>query len=239
MFFYFLKNNAVNEIVNAHMEKLTCNHPWLIYAYVICSKKNTTDLAIFSNATEWFNRYVENRYHLIDPVAIRVINEMADFSWSRIAPEIDFIIEENNVVFDEAEMINIQSGHTFILHDPRGNVAALSLISGSETHGELIRIVEEKRGWFQDFLVSMHTRTLELYDSVHKKNPQENVTLTRRESEILSLASSGLSYSKIAEIVNISANTVKFHMANVNKKMGAKNSLQAIGVAMELGLLKK
>jgi len=239
MLFTFLKNNAVNEIITARLEKLTQGHPWLTYVYAIINKRNTTDITIFSNASGWFNQYIENKYHLVDPVAIRIINDMGDFSWSRTSPEISFVIEKNNVVFDEAAKINIKAGHTFILHDPRSNVAALSIISGSEAYGELTRTIEEKRGWFQDFLVATHKNTLSLYDNVYRQRPLKETVLTRRESQILNLASSGLTYEKIAGIIGVSINTVKFHMSSVTKKVGAKNSLQAISIASELGLLKR
>jgi LuxR family quorum-sensing system transcriptional regulator ExpR len=239
MLFTFLRNNAVNEMITARLEKLTQDSPWLTYAYAIINKKNTTDIAMFNNAPGWFNKYVENKYHLIDPVAIRIINDMGDFSWSLTSPEIVHVVEKNNIAFDETARIHIRTGHTFILHDPRGNVAALSLISGSDGYGELTRIIEDKRSWFQDFLVTTHKNTLSLYDNFNQQHPKEDIVLTRRQRDILNLASTGLTYEKIAEILGVSINTVKFHMSRVTKKLGAKNALQTIGVAIELGLIKR
>lgn len=53
------------------------------------------------------------------------------------------------------------------------------------------------------------------------------VELTRREQQILSLVSVGLSTDEIAEKLCVSVNTVKTHMYNIFKKIQVKNRLQA------------
>jgi DNA-binding CsgD family transcriptional regulator len=45
--------------------------------------------------------------------------------------------------------------------------------------------------------------------------------LSKREYEVLSLVVSGTRNRAIAEALSISENTVKFHVANLLKKMGA------------------
>ena len=47
--------------------------------------------------------------------------------------------------------------------------------------------------------------------------------LTRREEEISMLVSEGRSNGEIAEILQVSENTVRFHVSNVLKKTGMKD----------------
>lgn len=52
-------------------------------------------------------------------------------------------------------------------------------------------------------------------------------TLTPREAEVLQQVALGLSNKQIAAQQNYSYQTVKFHMGNVLRKLGAANRVQA------------
>jgi DNA-binding NarL/FixJ family response regulator len=60
--------------------------------------------------------------------------------------------------------------------------------------------------------------------------------LTRREQEILMLAAAGHSNGRIAEILWVAAQTVKFHLADVYRKLGVRNRAEAVEAARRLGL---
>lgn len=64
-------------------------------------------------------------------------------------------------------------------------------------------------------------------------------SLTRRELEILSQLSNGLSNFEIAKNLNISENTVKKHISNIFIKINVKDRTQAIIYAYESGLIIK
>lgn len=63
--------------------------------------------------------------------------------------------------------------------------------------------------------------------------------LTRRELEILSQLSNGLSNFEISKNLNISENTVKKHISNIFIKINVKDRTQAIIYAYESGLITK
>lgn len=52
--------------------------------------------------------------------------------------------------------------------------------------------------------------------------------LTSRERDVLQLIGSGLQQKEIAERLSISPETVKKHLKNVYKKLGAHNKVQAL-----------
>ena len=62
-------------------------------------------------------------------------------------------------------------------------------------------------------------------------------TLTPREKSVLELLSQGLSTKEIAQVLLLSPETVKDHLFRLYSKLGAKNRVEAIESARELGFL--
>ncbi len=73
----------------------------------------------------------------------------------------------------------------------------------------------------------------------HQKQPEQQVILSHREKEVLRLVAAGATNREIAETLVISENTVKNHLKNIMEKLGSKNRMQAVRLAMEHGLLAK
>ena len=62
-------------------------------------------------------------------------------------------------------------------------------------------------------------------------------TLTKRERDVLELLAEGLSNKAIAARLQISDQTVKFHVAAICGKLGAANRTEAVRLAIRQGLL--
>ena len=67
--------------------------------------------------------------------------------------------------------------------------------------------------------------------------PQLLKKLTRRELEILQLVSGGRSNRQVAQILWVADQTVKFHLANVYRKLGVRSRFEAAKWARENGIL--
>lgn len=61
--------------------------------------------------------------------------------------------------------------------------------------------------------------------------------LTRREIQVLELLAEGLPNKAIAERLEISDQTVKFHVASISGKLGAANRTDAVRRAVRRGLI--
>ena len=72
---------------------------------------------------------------------------------------------------------------------------------------------------------------------VLNERKQEELGITKRELEILSLIASGLSNREIAEKLFVSENTVKTHSSRLFEKMNAKRRTQAVQIGKESGLI--
>jgi len=65
----------------------------------------------------------------------------------------------------------------------------------------------------------------------------KGIKLTKREVEILGLIANGLLSKEISEKVQISLNTVNRHRQNILEKLNANNSIEALKLATQLGLI--
>lgn len=61
--------------------------------------------------------------------------------------------------------------------------------------------------------------------------------LTHRELQVVRLLASGLGNKQLAEQLNISSHTVKFHVAQILAKLGATTRTEAVSIAIRSGLI--
>ena len=89
-----------------------------------------------------------------------------------------------------------------------------------------VRVVNEGGSLLEPLIAS------KLLDSV--SNPD---ALTARQKEVLNLLATGLLNKEIADQLNISERTVKFHVSEILGKLGAGNRTEAAAIAMQRGLI--
>lgn len=80
--------------------------------------------------------------------------------------------------------------------------------------------------------------TTALIDATRRK-PQPVYDLTERERDVLVLLVKGYSNAEIAARLNISMATAKFHLTNIFSKLGVKNRVEAVTIALEHQLVQK
>ncbi|MEU3553267.1 response regulator [Streptomyces fragilis] len=66
-----------------------------------------------------------------------------------------------------------------------------------------------------------------------------HATLTRRETEVLSLVAEGLSNQAIGRRLHLTEGTVKSHLARVYAKLGTGSRTAAVATASDLGLIRR
>jgi len=62
-------------------------------------------------------------------------------------------------------------------------------------------------------------------------------TLSSREREVLALVAEGASNKEIAIALDLSVSTVKFHVAAITEKLGARSRVGAVAIAVRAGLV--
>jgi len=71
----------------------------------------------------------------------------------------------------------------------------------------------------------------------HAPDAADNQGVTRREREILALAALGADVNEIAEELTLATATVKTHLRNDYKKLGARNRAHAVAIALQRDML--
>lgn len=110
---------------------------------------------------------------------------------------------------------------------PRGLVGSMELEQRCELRG--LAFGDRTVVWLR---TRPHTR------SVVDLREQDQVTLTRREREILLLLAEGASTTEIARTLYLSTNTVRNHVRRLLSHLGASSRLEAVVVAAKMGLLE-
>ena len=74
-------------------------------------------------------------------------------------------------------------------------------------------------------------------NGVEHENAQPRFCLSRREAQVLHLAAEGWEYQEIGDRLGITRATVRNHMVSVRRKLGARNSLHALAIALRRKLI--
>lgn len=61
--------------------------------------------------------------------------------------------------------------------------------------------------------------------------------LSPRERETLRVTANGLNHKEAAAAMNLSAETVKYYLKTASRRLGARNAVNAVAIALALGLL--
>lgn len=73
----------------------------------------------------------------------------------------------------------------------------------------------------------------------HAPIAAEPPRLTRREQEVLTLVAAGHSNRRIAEIMWVAEQSIRFHLANAIRKLGVRNRIGASRAAEQYGLIEQ
>jgi LuxR family quorum-sensing system transcriptional regulator ExpR len=203
------------------------------FGYFIISKRDLVDISIINNHPEWFDLYVENNHQMVDPVVMKALSRVESFDWD------DEIIRTSRLalpkVMIHAKKHDINSGHTFIIHDCRNNLVLLSIFSSDlEITGEKRSLNHERK---LSLFVKIHQKLLSMYEFFEKDNKSDKVDISERENAILYWAAMGKTYKEIATRLGITESTIKFHMAKIVHKLEAANAKHAIRLASDSKLI--
>lgn len=131
------------------------------------------------------------------------------------------------------QAIASKSGSKFIvvtMHDDTATLAtakkagATAFVTKSAPVESLIEVIEKIVAGINGFFKAGEIKT-----SISKKDFQ----LTARELEVLALLPTGATASAIGSMLFLSEATVKTHLANIYRKLGATNRAQAVSIGIE------
>ena len=75
-------------------------------------------------------------------------------------------------------------------------------------------------------------------DSVPRQGRTPAERLTPREREVVALLAEGMANKEITAALQVSANTIKYHLAEIMQKLGARTRTEAVVAATRAGFLQ-
>lgn len=215
-------NHAICVKGHGNIIKKTSDMP--IYVDEKNDSVKTFEIVNFNYPMEWIDTYMSKEFYKIDPVMLENFRGFKYQRWEdtfkKYPPDREFI--------SHATDFDLRKGSTYGVKASKSNDGSLFSVAGRDI--EYSRRTDEVIKY-----VTPHIHNLLLKDVIKKDDPP--VLLTERELEVLKWVCNGKSSWEIGRILNISENTVTFHITNIGIKLGTVNRPQMVAVAMYHGLL--
>ncbi len=180
----------------------------------------------------WIEHYDKQSYQNVDPIFPASSQSIEPFVWSSLKAT---YAEDRGVVkfLGEAADFGLVDGVSVPVHGPNNSLDILSLCSSSTTKLALSSNAERLEAcWTIGFLAR---RAYEICLPGSRTAP---VHLTPREKEVLQWTAHGKTAWEIGKILEISDQTVVFHIKNASRKFGAYSKQQAVVKAILQGLIQ-
>ncbi|TGN75043.1 LuxR family transcriptional regulator [Bradyrhizobium yuanmingense] len=150
--------------------------------------------------------------------------------WEQLAKEYVLQACEQRIL-EEARQAGLKHGISVPLFGPAGRLSMVSFAScfdDADPEGHVVRL--KALAWH------FHIAFAEIAKPSNSACDSK-VSLSEREKDCLRWVAKGKSSWEIGKILNISENTVNFHLKNAIRKLGTTNRAHAIAKAIRLGLI--
>ncbi|RUU14508.1 LuxR family transcriptional regulator [Mesorhizobium sp. USDA-HM6] len=195
-----------------------------LFAYFTYPSPSGNAPRLISNyPTSWTSRYLQQRYHNLDPVILRGLLGWDTFDWG-VERGRQYLPTSQQQILESAAEVGIRSGLTISMHDHRGRFAALTFAS-DESRAPLLQSLAHYEKALQLIAINFH---IHVRHRLADDRVVDGVTLTPREFECLKWAARGKSAWDISQLLGVSKRTVTFHQENAKAKLGVRTTNQAI-----------
>ncbi|WP_413764982.1 autoinducer binding domain-containing protein [Variovorax sp. Varisp41] len=174
----------------------------------------------------WQQRYQEAGYLAIDPSVAHGLRSHAPLIWSAQ------LFRSTPQFWDEARESGLRYGWAKSFFDPDGSVGMLTV---ARSHEKLTSIELAIPGYHLHLLADAAHRHLSA--QVRVDEPDDFPLLSDRELEVLRWTADGKTSEEAGILLEVSPNTIKFHMKKVIEKLSVANKVAAIARVVSRGLL--
>lgn len=178
---------------------------------------------------DWMKYYAANGYEKKDPVPRYAFKTARPFTWGWLTDSVPLTDEEKRVMNEAAES-KLLDGVGIPIYGPNGEIAGVGL---ANAHGD-VKPDKNKLALLKAMASQFH---IAYSEKCIEQTSCKEVRLSRREREILLWMAEGKSDQTIADMLNISYPTVRFHIGNIYRKLDANERIFAVVKALRNGLI--
>lgn len=177
---------------------------------------------------EWRERYDANGYIAIDPTVKHCWTSTNPIVWRKLEYSEGKTGEMERALMDEAYEFGLRSGISVPVHGSGAEGCMLSFVS-KEEHADYE--YHDEAG-LQIIVHAMHEATKRIIAKSANATAPTTESLTPREIECLSWTAKGKTSWATSRILDVSENTVIFHLRNAIKKLEVTNRSHAVAKAV-------
>jgi DNA-binding CsgD family transcriptional regulator len=198
---------------------------------------HSVDITSISNYSSfWTREYAEKSYHLVDPRISECMCSATPILWSTEKPYLSKLAKEPLAMMESARENRLGAGVLAFVRCHHGAMGffgvGVSTDDNSDTRQTQLQRIAPYVSYFGGYV---QQAVLEL-PGIGEINRRQ--TLTVREKDCLCWAAEGCTAAEIAARLFVTESTVKFHMRNVIRKMNARNTTQALALAIVNGYIE-
>lgn len=181
--------------------------------------------------TEWQAHYNDRDLARIDPVLRCASSSFRPFRWRDLERRMP-LSDRQSRFLGQAEAAGLRNGVGIPFSGPRMQIAGVALATSSSGTGHL-KNLDLLAAFCNQFYVAFKR----LAGRQHILQPALS-TLSLREAEILVWIARGRTDDQIALLLDISVNTVDFHVRNIFRKLDVNSRVAAVAIAMSFGMIE-
>jgi DNA-binding CsgD family transcriptional regulator len=179
--------------------------------------------------SHWRERYFERKYYEFDPVVRRTPMFSKPFMWDQLVRS-EHLQPNERLVMEESREAGLKHGISVPLFGPSGRVSVLSFASRFDDAEPALRMTHlSVLAW------QFHVAFAEIAQPMEPR--KERIELSNRERDCLRWTAEGKSSWDIGMILNISDNTVNFHIKKAMRKLETTSRTVAVVKAIRLNLI--
>jgi DNA-binding CsgD family transcriptional regulator len=201
-------------------------------SYVRISSDKSLDTSVLTAvatfSSEWQFRYFVKQYITVDPIISHGRTAILPFDWDSLSRDDPAVLN----FFTDAVRHGVgRNGLSIPVRNRKNAYSVVSFMSDLP-----------RREWesFKQFNMPSLQQLSALIDSaasINSKTPPAPVQLSRREEQCLIWAARGKTHQEVAEILSLSAGSVKSHLDTARHKLHCINLTHAVGVAVATGVI--
>ena len=184
---------------------------------------------ISNTPIEWQQRYRQMKYAQVDPVVLHARRSREPLVWT------DAVLDRQPALQADARRHGLCSGWTQASTNAQGMRGVLTLSRHAPTLSAAELVHKEADLRWLAYMAHLFLSNL----IMKRREPQAPVALTDREAEVLRWTGDGKTTGEISSILEISDNTVNYHLKNAVAKLRAANKTSAVVMALTQGLLAR
>lgn len=196
--------------------------PYMIFAPVRAHAHAHQNWSATTYPKAWQKNYELKKYLPRNPVRSHTLRTSTPFAWSDLEQT---LAADECMLFHECRASGMANGIVVPIHGPHGQAISV---------GFACELAEAVRPQVVPVLRDFAFRLFHSQENLDLVKP---VQLTRRETQVMQLIAEGRDNLSIADALQISDNSVEWHLKNIFRKLNVNNRTSAAMMAYKWGLV--